>query len=60
MQQIISEENSMTQLYKGIGSVLKKERNILQETLSEINSNGEVQNGLSPFFDNHSDNTLLE
>lgn len=46
MQQIICEENSTTQLYKGIGSVLKTERNVLQETLSKVNSNGEVQNGL--------------
>lgn len=62
MQEIICQEIPITKVYTNFGSVIKTEINTLEETLSQVNSNGEVLNGnLSTFFlNNHSNNLLVK
>ncbi|KAL5077101.1 hypothetical protein RYX36_016085, partial [Vicia faba] len=42
--EIICQEVPMTKVYTNVGSVINTEINILEETLSQVNSNGEVLN----------------
>ncbi|KAI5408572.1 hypothetical protein KIW84_054424 [Lathyrus oleraceus] len=59
---IIGKEIPMTKVYTNINSVIKYEINTLEETLSQVNSNGEVLNAslLSLFLNNHYNNLLFK